>query len=241
MFYIGQNITPIIKKNKQASESAIRQYLQVGSALNFIFYSEKDKLQGEFFLNFIFNKYLEKEFSLAKHLVETIFISISSPISFIKNLGYSILVCLLNKEEKIPDDICIQRRTNSKNKQYKVNVPKNFNTNQTYAKEYITHVYGENTFNFGSGKGTYITCIKEIMNIESYDFSFIIDELYNRCINIQEPVTTVNEYDKTRTHFRKNVIEQRKIKIGEIYSDLMNSSTNELHIEFLEACHIYEV
>jgi hypothetical protein len=126
----GNNITPINRLNKIASQSAIRQYLQVGSALNYIYYSEGDKIVNDFYLNFNIYKYKEKNFSLAEHIIETMCISIASNVGFVRNLGYSILICLLNKVQKLPNDIVIKRRTNSKNKVFKIDVPLQFKTNE---------------------------------------------------------------------------------------------------------------
>ncbi|MDE6477520.1 MAG: hypothetical protein K2L48_05100 [Mycoplasmoidaceae bacterium] len=40
----NKNVTPITKKDKFAGRSTIKQYLQEGSSLSFIFYSDEDKI-----------------------------------------------------------------------------------------------------------------------------------------------------------------------------------------------------
>ncbi|MDR2636291.1 MAG: HNH endonuclease [Mycoplasmataceae bacterium] len=233
----GNNITPINRLNKIASQSAIRQYLQVGSALNYIYYSEGDKIVNDFYLNFNIYKYKEKNFSLAEHIIETMCISIASNVGFVRNLGYSILICLLNKVQKLPNDIVIKRRTNSKNKVFKIDVPLQFKTNEWYAKEYIDHVCGEDTKNFGNGKSTYITCVDEILKL--YKLDDIIENIYQWSQGATAPETEL--YSKERTYFRTNILSSRGIDYDKIYSDLENSPANEIHVSLLEACHIYEV
>ncbi|MDE5617706.1 MAG: HNH endonuclease, partial [Ureaplasma sp.] len=267
------NITPTTRKNKIAAESTIRQYLQIWFALEIIeenkFRFNKDsyviKLTNKIF-DFI--KYYENE--LIFKFLKLIPYSYYSNIDFVKNLGFSLFISLIdeyNNQNKINyfDYIDSQFKPKSQSKKYKNYTPFNFKNN--ISQEYIRHVKGDDTNIFGNGKKTYTQLSKEIL--KKYEFEDIIDSIYNTLFesydenknlfltfNIssfkekenKEMYYKLNNYieiiKRERFKLRQNIINERIYGYGlstKDYSDILNSLNNRRQVENMQACHIYEV
>ncbi len=267
------NITPITKKIKVAAESTIRQYLQVWFALEIIEESKfcfknnsyQIKLTNKIwdFIKYDGNELIFKFLKLIPY-------SYYSNIDFVKNLGFSLFLSLIDEyEEKIKINyfnyMNIKFKSKSLSSKYKKYAP--FNFKDKVAQEYIKHIKGEKTNLFGTGKNTYTELSKEIL--EKYEFIDIINSIYdtlfknesnneNMCIvfnidSLKEKenktiYNRVNNYieaiKRTRFKLRQNIINQR-INGYDLstknYSDIINSIINNGNIENMEACHIYEV
>lgn len=267
------NITPITIKNKIAAESTIRQYLQVWFALEIInehkFDFKKESYQIKLtnkILDFV--KYDENE--LIFKFLKLIPYSYYSNINFVKNLGFSLFLSLIdeyNNQNKINyfDYIDNEFKSRSLRGKYKIYSP--FNFKNKISQEYIKHIKGEKTKIFGNGKNTYTELSSEI--IKKYEFEDIVNSIYNTLFksydenqnlfltfnisslrekenkDIYHKVDNyVEDIKKERFKLRQNIINERIYGYSldtKEYCDILNSFTNRRKVENMQACHIYEV
>lgn len=103
IIFNNQNITPINKKVKEASKSAIRQYFQIGHALHFIDFPEKTKIEDNkkiTIINKSFSRFLSQENPndlLSKFFLDGLLTWWNDNIGYIKNLYFSILISLIDE------------------------------------------------------------------------------------------------------------------------------------------------
>ncbi len=267
------NITPTTRKNKIAAESTIRQYLQVWFALEII-EENKFNFKNDFYQIKLTNKIWDfikyDDNELIFKFLKLIPYSYYSNINFVKNLGFSLFLSLIdeyNNQTKTNyfDYINNEFQSKSLSRKYKKYTP--FNFKDKVSQEYIKHIKGEKTQIFGNGKNTYVQLTKEIL--EKYDFIDVIKSIYDTLFesydedknfsitfninSLKEKENKVihnkvNDYvediKKLRFKLRQNIINQRIFGYNlntKNYSDIINSMINNRNIESMQACHIYEV
>jgi hypothetical protein len=252
----GINITPITTKKEYAAESTIRQYLQEGSALGFIAYSEGDKITdgAKFSINPKIWSLKDNPNLLNEMLLYTLIKSTSSNIYFEINLGFSLFLSIIDEKDANIfnnfDSYKINPTTTSK--VIRDFLPLYLDKDET--KQFIKKIKGENTEKFGSGKRSYIRGVNELLN--TYSFDFIIDSMCNYIDKIDTFSSYNTPQDKIkadtlqmidreiqskRGNLKKSIMDKRNIKSDEDYTDLQSSDQNHTNIRLLEACHIYDV
>lgn len=223
------NITQTTKKNESAAKSTIRQYLQVLAALGIIPEQEAiKKIEDgttieltELVHDFI--KYDENE--ILEKFIKMISEAIFSHIAFVKNLGFSLFLCLIdeygkqnntNYFEYINNFEFVNKQNNPKLREFRP-----FRTRNETTIEYIKHLKGEKTAIFGSGKNTYTMLCKEIA--ENYDFEDVVSSIH------QGLVSNSDENDEAN----KNIffILDKKIKDNKAIHEKTNSFINVIKIE----------
>lgn len=223
------NITQTTKKNESAAKSTIRQYLQVLAALGIIPEQEAiKKIEDgttieltELVHDFI--KYDENE--ILEKFIKMISEAIFSHIAFVKNLGFSLFLCLIdeygkqnntNYFEYINNFEFVNKQNNPKLREFRP-----FRTRNETTIEYIKHLKGEKTAIFGSGKQTYTMLCKEIA--ENYDFEDVVSSIH------QGLVSNSDENDEAN----KNIffILDKKIKHNKAVHEKTNSFINVIKIE----------
>lgn len=223
------NITQTTKKNESAAKSTIRQYLQVLAALGIIPEQEAiKKIEDgttieltELVHDFI--KYDENE--ILEKFIKMISEAIFSHIAFVKNLGFSLFLCLIdeygkqnntNYFEYINNFEFVNKQNNPKLREFRP-----FRTRNETTIEYIKHLKGEKTAIFGSGKQTYTKLCKEIA--ENYDFEDVVSSIH------QGLVSNSDENDEAN----KNIffILDKKIKHNKAIHEKTNSFINVIRIE----------
>lgn len=223
------NITQTTKKNESAAKSTIRQYLQVLAALGIIPEQEAiKKIEDgttieltELVHDFI--KYDENE--ILEKFIKMISEAIFSHIAFVKNLGFSLFLCLIdeygkqnntNYFEYINNFEFVNKQNNPKLREFRP-----FRTRNETTIEYIKHLKGEKTAIFGSGKNTYTMLCKEIA--ENYDFEDVVSSIH------QGLVSNSDENDEAN----KNIffILDKKIKHNKAIHEKTNSFINVIKIE----------
>ncbi|GMO13364.1 MAG: hypothetical protein Ta2E_02640 [Mycoplasmoidaceae bacterium] len=253
------NITPCRCKCGTASQSACRQYFQEGAGLGFVYYWrerfwETNVAMSQKFINI-------HKIKLFDNLLNSLIKSTASPISFVKNLFFSLFLSLLYKSNfdfsKL-DTFIITRRTNSKSKNFKIQINRCISSDDSFFSEYIAHIYGERTNNFGQGKRTYITSCEKILenytieeivnnmyayiidndaNIEFIKGKNISDEKYNECERYFSLINT------ERSKLKENIINQRvkSTHWSDLEGSTQNSIDNEEELAMFHACHIKDV
>ncbi len=237
-----KNITPTNNKLKQVSRAAIRQYLQIGSALSFINYSKRQKIEHsksfDVFPSFYeLTKYDFNEIFL-NALINAMKRSILSSIYYEKNFGYSLFVLLINEyDDKIFSNI----------KNHKISLvrprKKEFNYQEISVDSSVQYIK--------SIRYTYKTSCEKIA--KKYKLDQIVNLLYEYLINddnfsiehfkhsnlLSNKLKTIDLY---RSQIRRKTIAQRGCcDDNSLYSDLENSKNNYLRLKDLDACHIYDV
>ncbi|MGL5591204.1 MAG: HNH endonuclease [Mycoplasmoidaceae bacterium] len=234
------NILPA-KINKEVAQSTVRQYCQVLTALDIVMFSSFKK---EGFLLECHG--IKEKLSKFENMgLSIIFNGQKSAISWVRNLGFSLFMCLLHYKnfdfENFDEEYeIIEKRKRNKNSGIKFLSIKN-------SQKEIEQMYNE----------TYKKLI--INNFKEYNLEEIIDSIYN-CINENnndyEIIKKIDELNKQnaisaeRSKFKKMILEDRLSKKlifdkNDIYSDLVDykNSNDKLTAKFndLHACHIYEV
>ncbi|MGL5640601.1 MAG: HNH endonuclease [Mycoplasmoidaceae bacterium] len=236
----GINVTPA-KAQKEVAQSTARQYCQILTALDIVMFSNFKKEGFILECHGIKDK-LEKFENMGLSIV---FNGQKSAISWVRNLGFSLFMCLLyyknfnfkNFDEKYE---IIEKRKRNKNSGIKFLSIKD-------SKKEIEQMYNE----------TYKNLI--INNFKDYDLEKIINsicEYMDENNNNYELIKKVEELNKQnaisaeRSKFKKMILEDRLSKNlihdkNDIYSDLVDykNSNDKLTARFndLHACHIYEV
>lgn len=223
------NITQTTKKNESAAKSTIRQYLQVLAALGIIPEQEAiKKIEDgttieltELVYDFI--KYDENE--ILEKFIKMISEAMFSHIAFVKNLGFSLFLCLIDEYGKQNETNYFEYINNfefiNKQNNHRLREFRPFRTRNETTIEYIKHLKGEKTVIFGSGKQTYTKLCKEIA--ENYDFEDVVDSIY------QTLVSNSGENDEAN----KNIffILDKKIKHNKAIHEKTNSFINVIKIE----------
>lgn len=222
------NITQTTKKNESAAKSTIRQYLQVLAALGIIPEQEAIKIEDgttieltELVHDFI--KYDENE--ILEKFIKMISEAMFSHITFVKNLGFSLFLCLIdeygkqndtNYFEYINDFEFINIKNNHRLREFRP-----FRTRNEKTIEYIKHLKGEKTATFDSGKHTYTMLCKEI--VENYNFEDVVSSIY------QTLNSDSGEYDEAN----KNIffILDKNITDKKVIHEKTNSFINVIKTE----------
>lgn len=259
------NVTPIKKKgDKIAAKSTTRQYLQEGSALSFINYSENDKIEDK--ISYSLNPTIwglcdDTPKELNNSLLRSLANSLTSKDPSVINIGYSLLISLIYKTDKhIFFDIKNHKISTNKSGNDNVINFSGYEISTTPALEIIRHSVGEKEGPNKEIKGsssTYKSATKNLL--QEYDLFKIVDYIFNIAFDGKdiseveiEPTNIDNQFnkmlnistqkiEKARTHLRKNIIEARVPNENEPYSDLENSKLNEDVVKNLIVCHIYDV
>ena len=108
IIFNGQNVTPITKNNKEAAQSTLRQYFQIGYALKFIDFPEKTVLKNNVEIPII-NKSLPRFLSqnnpeefLSDYFLNGLYTWWNDSTPYIRNLYFSILMSLIDEyDEKL--------------------------------------------------------------------------------------------------------------------------------------------
>lgn len=222
------NITQTTKKNKSAAKSTIRQYLQILIALGMLPKQERIHIEDGITIELTelvhdFIKYDENE--ILEKFIKMISEAMFSHIEFVKNLGFSLFLCLVdeygeqnntNYFEYINDFEFLNIRNESKLREFRP-----FRTRNEKTIEYIKHLKGEKTMIFGSGKHTYFMLCKEI--VENYDFEDVVSSIYQ---------TLVDDSGKNDELDKNNFfIIDKKIKDNKEIYEKTNSFIDEIKIE----------
>lgn len=250
----NKNITPTTR-GKYAAKSTIRQFLQESSALSYIAYSSGDKIEDGVFFNCAPRLFLLRKNEISEHIFFLIVRSVTSLISYEKNMGYSLFICWLIKQNDF-------HSLNIKHQVFPIQLSKVTRTawgceiKEEKVIEYINHFYGKKTNKYGRGKNTYIEAIKELE--KRYSFDKLVDML-DKYINNPKSIEMFDEFEKEKYDFeneylkycreidslrskiRENAKSLRVDKENEKYSDLENSPTNKTYFQSLEACHIFDI
>lgn len=261
----GTNVTPIrTKGNKVAAKSTIQQYLKVGSALSYINYSDKDKIDDNISYSLnpkIVNLFINKEKELDNAFLRSLTNSLTSEDPNVVNIGYSLLVTLMYKTDKhLFYDIKNHKISTRKSGNDNVIEYSDYDIGTIPAIEIIRHVAGEKEGPNKEIKGsssTYKVAAEKLL--DKYDLYGIVDYMFekistNKDIGELEVKTKDrdNEFKKSqkiaeakiqkaRSHLRKNIISARVSNENEPYTDLENSKLNEDIPSRLVACHICDV
>lgn len=222
------NITQTTKKNESAAKSTIRQYLQILIALRILPEQETIKIEDGTIIELTelvhdFIKYDENE--ILEKFIKMISEAMFSHLAFVKNLGFSLFLCLIdeygkqnntNYFEYINDFEFVNEKNNHKLREFRP-----FRTRKETTIEYIKHLKGEKTARFGSGKQTYTKLCKEIA--ENYDFEDVVSSIH------QGLVSNSDENDEAN----KNIffILDKKIKDNKAIHEKTNSFINVIKIE----------
>lgn len=264
------NVTPTTKKNGAAAKSTIRQYIQIWMALGIVHEQKEIKIVDDEKIELLesindFIKYSEDE--ILEKFIRMISSSLFSTKSFIKNLGFTLFICLIdeygeqnkiNYFDKLEDIKFDQVRSQAKWMQY---APFSFNKPET--QQYIKHVKGVKTNLFGTGKQTYLMLCQEIA--KKYYFDDLVNSIYDvACDEINENevfnialkqerdqkaihdkiVQIINQIKVERSKLRQNIINERVNCFGSKdnnYYDITNSKSNCCDVSYMDACHIYDV
>lgn len=222
------NITQTTKKNESAAKSTIRQYLQILIALGILPEQETIKIEDGVtieltelvhdFIKYDENEILEK---FIKMMSEAMF----SHLAFVKNLGFSLFLCLIdeygkqnntNYFEYINNFEFVNEKNNHKLREFRP-----FRTRNETTMEYIKHLKGEKTAIFGSGKQTYTKLCKEIA--QNYDFEDVVDSIYQTLVS--------NSGENDQTNKNTFFILDKKIKDNKVIHEKTNSFINVIKIE----------
>lgn len=222
------NITQTTKKNKSAAKSTIRQYLQILIALGILPEQETIRIEDGVIIELTelvhdFIKYDENE--ILEKFIKMISEAMFSHLAFVKNLGFSLFLCLIdeygkqnntNYFEYINDFEFVNEKNNHKLREFRP-----FRTRKETTIEYIKHLKGEKTAIFGSGKQTYTKLCKEIA--QNYDFEDVVSSIH------QTLVSNSGENDEAN----KNIffILDKKIKDNKAIHKKTNSFINVIKIE----------
>ncbi len=223
------NITQTTKKNESAAKSTIRQYLQVLAALGIIPEQEAiKKIEDgttieltELVYDFI--KYDENE--ILEKFIKMISEAMFSHIAFVKNLGFSLFLCLIDEYGKQNETNYFEYINNfefiNKQNNHRLREFRPFRTRNETTIEYIKHLKGEKTARFGSGKHTYTMLCKEIA--ENYDFEDVVDSIYQ----------TLDSNNGENDEVNKNIffILDKKIKDNKVIHEKTNSFIDVIKIE----------
>lgn len=198
-----KNITPRVSKltkseEQFAAEGTIRQYLQEGSALSYIAYSENDKIQNnsEFSVSPQIWK-LRNQNNFKSELVSASLTmlknSVSSNVYWIKNIGYSLFLSLVAEYDweifKHFKEHFVERINTTKHCNKPTSLSSDFTIalifkikgttkKQMDSKKHLSKEIEEEFKKFGNqvGKKSYETACSSIL--EYYSFEEIIDEIY---------------------------------------------------------------
>lgn len=222
------NITQTTKKNKSAAKSTIRQYLQILIALGILSEQETIKIEDGVIIELTelvhdFIKYDENEIleKFIKMMSEAMF----SHLAFVKNLGFSLFLCLIDEYGKQNDTNYFEYINNfefvNKQNNPRLREFRPFRTRNETTIEYIKHLKGEKTAIFGSGKNTYTMLCKEIT--QNYDFEDVVDSIYQ----------TLDSNSGENDEANKNIffILDKKIKDNKAIHEKTNSFINVIKIE----------
>lgn len=247
-------IKPYVGQKAGWSQAGMRQFLQVGEALGF-FALDHGKLGrirvGEFFsgdLTIEFANVLSDNFiaDFGNTLLKATQRALFSGVKHIRNLGYSIFLCLLRENQ-------ISFRENRIRIQKIANRTKNGETRTKYLdfgsdeyESYIEQCYKE--------KKTYVGAIKAIMSkysfldilsslelaLEGEDTHFVLSsDTYDDVRNV------IEEYflrvDNKRTELRKEIIAKRLKEDNEYCNDLENTFPEKWYVKDCEAAHIFDI
>lgn len=263
----NRNITPTTKKDRFASHSTIRQYLQEGSSLSFIFYSDEDKIADSLTLDISSSMWelISNDFNkvFVNALINAMKRSINSSIYYERNLGYTLFICLIDEYDQT-----VFRKI----KNHQIIGIKQFRNNYVEISSpigiaYIKKVkgYQKSNNNWGGdivkefdqepwkGKYTYLTCCSKIK--ERYTFEQIINVMYEQLIgeinsiNYQNKISTNNGMEQliqiinqSRTKIRRSTAMNRGyIDENKSYTDFKGSELNNIRFKDLDACHIYDI
>lgn len=261
----GSNVSPTRNKNKLSSASAIRQYLQVGSAFGFVEYVDGTIIENKDTKLPI----LPKLFNLKKNpkqaiLNQAIFLlqnAYDHEIKYCKDLGFSLFISLIVRYDQSIFKELENHKFFSKQKIKVIN--SNFvNLHDENGIKWIRRVYGDlpSEEGFGEPCFSYVSISEFILN--EYNFEDIINSI---CAKMNRDETTFELVEKrlpekvkrdvfqiedkfndiiqkNRGKLRRNIIANRfDLDKSETYSDISNSPLNNGNLEFMDACHIYEI
>lgn len=235
-------------KSELLAWSTIRQYLQIFNALNYIDLNNKkineikNKGYYKFDLSFEFSNLLllnSNSFSI-KILIN----SIKTNISFIKNMGFSIFVCLIWKKDKsilLHDDL-------NKFKFEKIKAKDGYKfLDSKIRNNYIEKMYKETYFNLLRKIDS--KSIIEIINL-IFHYSF---KYYDYFLHVSKTSINYNElnisnlFQSGRGFLRNRIIENRNLKNDKFYTDIefLDENNNWINlmwpIDQSEAAHIISV
>lgn len=250
----GKQIKPYVGNKPGWSLAGIRQFLQVGEALG-VFALDHEKLgkirtghflEGDLTIEFmnVLNDNFIKDFgaTLLKVMQRALF----SGVRHIRNLGYTIFLCLLQENKIVftDSDLRIEKIANRS---------KNGKTRNKYlefgSSEYLWYIgqcYSE--------KKTYVGAIKSVK--QKYQFTDIIESLSRALSNSDTYFILSNEtYDRSRRvieeYFlrvdnkrmllRKQIINQRLANKEEYCNDLENTFPEKWYTKDCEAAHIFDI
>lgn len=259
------NISPTVKKNKLASCGAIRQYLQVGSAFGFVEYVDGTKFENKdtklLVLPKLFNLKRNPKEAILNQALFLLKNSYDHEIKYCKNLGFSLFISLIIKH-----DISLLNELEN-HKFFSIQKIKKLNTefvnlHDKNGIKWLRRVYGDlpKSEGFGTSCHNYEDIAKFIL--DEYDFIDIIESIHKNINDSESNYQLIqkklpNELKKTmlslenkfndiiqknRSKLRNNIISNRFNKNNNTtFSDITNSSLNNGHLEFMDACHIYEI
>lgn len=238
------NITQTTKKNESAAKSTIRQYLQILIALGIIPEQEVIKIEDGVTIELTelvhdFIKYDENE--ILEKFIKMICEAMFSHIAFVKNLGFSLFLCLIdeygkqkntNYFEYINNFEFVNEKNNAKLREFRP-----FRTRNETTIEYIRHLKGEETAKFGSGKHTYTMLCKEI--VENYNFEDVVSSIYQTLDSDSDSgendeankniffILDKNITDKKVIHEKTNsFIDAIKIERAKLRKNIINNRVN---------------
>lgn len=192
--YIGDyDITPKkhTKNYQSVAKSTIRQFLQEGSALSFLAFSDNDLVNDKSTFNLnpsIWGLVGDSKQSLNFYLILSLKNSIGSGVKYITNFGYSLFLSLIdsyNEKNNINIFNQISNHIVSPKQNKKVRSKfHNCDINTKEAQEFIKHVKGIATNNLGTGKRTYVVACEELLS--EYKFEDIVNYIYDVVIHIDD-------------------------------------------------------
>lgn len=248
----GINVTPRVSSStsvgeQSASQAAIRQYLQEGSALSYVAYSDGDRIEdgAEFSVSPQIWKLKQStncELELINVLLNTLKNSTQSNVYFVKNLGYSLFLSLIDEYDweifKKYNEHYVERIKSTRYCSKPTPLSSDFTIalikkikGTTLKEMKLKKTISENIKNeflkFGSqiGKRTYETACVSLLNY--YSFEEIVNEIYfsinydtkERSIfsesnkNINDLIEAEFELiNGLRSQFREKVFKNRKIE-----------------------------
>lgn len=262
------NITPTVKKDKLTSQSAIRQYLQIGSGLSFIDFGNEDKIQdnSEYkILPWLLSLKKHKEHELISQFIYILICGFNHEVYFCKNLSFSLFISLIDEYDSSlfneMDKNIIFKPHKDRNK-WKKYSPLDFNNPITF--KYIKRIKGDINpkDNFGYPCHNYDEVIIELL--KQYEFNDLINKIYNQILNndnlfwdlkskeiinlekeqkINDKLfeNYINILKNERVKLRDNILNSRVNNEVNEYSDITNSSINKSTPQYMDACHIYEM
>lgn len=253
MLIAGYNITPTRHKNGILSRSAIRQYLQEGSALCFWGFSENDFKKDGFSVSLYpdFWDLVNNDKKIIDSIIRMICCSTNSKISHERNIGYTLFLSLFdeydNKLLRTFSSHWLHPRTQ-----------RSFDCGNLSSDEtiiFLKHVKGEDT-KYGKGKKSYIDACKLVL--DNIHFDELINKMYE-CIENGYDILNfsiekiddetklklfqsyVNKLKNKRSKLKESIINNRVCGWNKKWSDLQNSNPNFISAGTMEAAHIFDV